>query len=373
MARKKAAAQRGRRRIEYSEEMIRDLVWAVIFIGGPRHEIARYLNKRWKERRKAYRIGSHKVYELFHEHARDHVSMKLRPDEEMGGRVAEHFAFEPEKIDVEMSADDLDFRRAPRGVPAAEDHREPRQRHHPPRNRRGDDHQGSSPGISHGCSPARTVCRRSSCTRSPRGSTWTRPTAIRWHSSASSTRSAPRVKFVYLPTPSLEEAQNPSRNMSEVDEAVLGNAHARKGEIDVIVGACATHDDPNSEHARIIRESGMLEEAERKGVVGDVLYCPFSKEGPVEFEHGRSVAKLFEFEELREFASTPGKSLVLVAGPTGSPARTASRGAAPADAEGGAARLDAHRDRPRDVQRAAERLTGGPAFVAPRSGSRRTP
>lgn len=106
------------------------------------------------------------------------------------------------------------------------------------------------------------------------------------------------------------------------DPSVLGDPFAEKWEIDIIVTALANYQDPNSEHRRLVHGCGMAEEAESKGVVGDVLYRAFNDEGMVEFETGKRVVTLFDLDELREFAAIPDKEVVLVSGPCGGEERT---------------------------------------------------
>lgn len=88
-----------------------------------------------------------------------------------------------------------------------------------------------------------------------------------------------------------------------------------RDEIDVVIMSVANFDDQHSvlrDLARITRDQSVLE---ARGIVGDVCYQFFSKDGPADIDPDRRVLTLFNIEDLVNMAKTKGKEVLLVSGP----------------------------------------------------------
>ncbi|MDR1958536.1 MAG: hypothetical protein LBQ54_05780 [Planctomycetaceae bacterium] len=102
-------------------------------------------------------------------------------------------------------------------------------------------------------------------------------------------------------------------------------AFERKGEIDIFITslAAAQHEHGLLEQflSHLISEElldpKVLQNMHKAGWVGDVQFCPYSNDGPLNDISPVRAVTLFELEELVEFAKKDGKYVVLVAGPCG--------------------------------------------------------
>ena len=102
-------------------------------------------------------------------------------------------------------------------------------------------------------------------------------------------------------------------------------AFERKNEIDIFITslAAAGHEHGLLEQflARLMEEKLLeretLENMYKAGWIGDVQFCPYSKEGPLHNICPVRAVTLFEIEELVKFSQQPGKYVVLTAGPCG--------------------------------------------------------
>lgn len=307
----------GRPPIEWPRPMLRDLVFEVLK-GGSQADVAATLNRKWALRKEDYSITPAQVLPLFRKYNPLFVVPKLTEDEEIAQQVAEHFGLGPDMVEVEMSADDLDA--VARRAACALLHKI---RHH--------DADVVRVGFGAGVTTELVAMHLGRLLAVedglPQVVIHVLSKSLHTHKvhcdpisfAAYFTNVVPKVEFVGLPTaPIADVAQGmPEAVFEGLDEDVLGNPYALKWEIDVIVSALATWDDPNSEHSRVVRACGMEDEARRKQIVGDVAYNAFSEAGKVEFETGWRIVRLFDFDELLHFVSIPGKDLLLVAGPTG--------------------------------------------------------
>ncbi len=89
----------------------------------------------------------------------------------------------------------------------------------------------------------------------------------------------------------------------------------RAGDIDIVVSAIAWAGDPHAELNHYIESKEERERMQRAGHVGDVLYRPFSTTGPLRHKPSIKAVSLFELPELVDLAKTPGKHVLLIAGP----------------------------------------------------------
>lgn len=102
---------------------------------------------------------------------------------------------------------------------------------------------------------------------------------------------------------------------------VVSTAYERANEIDIVITSLASAED---EHGLLNQflQNGPANEKQRlkeMGWKGDVQFCPYSDERPIEQEDDMERAvTLFELEELFRLASTENKYVVLIAGPCNS-------------------------------------------------------
>jgi len=303
---------RGRRRNEYSEPMVRDVIrW---FLKGlSTSNTAAGLNAEWKTRGEDYDIKTHQVLKIVHANA-NKLQVVLRADEEIAKQVAERFGFQPEMIDVNMSSQDLDAVARRTAVILFEKIRAWRA----DRVRVGFGAGRSTKLVARHLGAMLTTVDGLPqivihCLTGGLHIDKAELDPISFGTYFEDVE--PRVKFVSLPRAPL------AGEMTEREREALGNPFAIKWDIDVIVSALANYQDPNSEHRRLLHALGLAGEAERKGIRGDFLYCSFGEDGKIDFDTEWRVG-IFGFDELREFASTPGKEVILVSGPCGGPERT---------------------------------------------------
>lgn len=102
-------------------------------------------------------------------------------------------------------------------------------------------------------------------------------------------------------------------------------AFERKDEIDIFITSLAA---AHHEHGLLeqflshliteeLIEPDVLQDMYKAGWIGDVQFCPYSKEGPLDDICPVRAVTLFELDELVQFAQKDGKYVVLVAGPCG--------------------------------------------------------
>jgi len=90
----------------------------------------------------------------------------------------------------------------------------------------------------------------------------------------------------------------------------------RAGEIDIVITSLAQAADAHGLLNTFLDiPGGRRPELEEAGHVGDVLMQPFSATGPITVDTGIRAVTLFDLPELVRMAQTPGKHVVLVAGP----------------------------------------------------------
>ena len=124
----------------------------------------------------------------------------------------------------------------------------------------------------------------------------------------------PGVRFVGLLAPPLIEVEKygPCRTEPIIDKAV-----EQREAIDIIITSLAHFEDEHSQLKQLTQMKGAIDRTSltSRKVVGDLMYCPYSAKEPIHYKKGKRVMTLFELEELRAFAATPGKEVILVCGP----------------------------------------------------------
>lgn len=123
---------------------------------------------------------------------------------------------------------------------------------------------------------------------------------------------APDIKYFGLFAPAVVEKDNYKR---EIGRRGVVESFDRAADIDIIVSALAWSEDPDGELRHYIEDARDLEQMGRDGWIGDVLYQPFSAFGPLPEKAKMKAVSLFTLAQLAERARTPGKHVVLVAGP----------------------------------------------------------
>jgi DNA-binding transcriptional regulator LsrR (DeoR family) len=91
--------------------------------------------------------------------------------------------------------------------------------------------------------------------------------------------------------------------------------------VDIVVTSLASAHDPDGELNEFLVSAGRptkstLAELRKKGWVGDLLYHPYSRVGPIQGvnSHVRAVS-VFDLEDLRKLAEKENKHVIVVAGP----------------------------------------------------------
>jgi DNA-binding transcriptional regulator LsrR (DeoR family) len=85
-------------------------------------------------------------------------------------------------------------------------------------------------------------------------------------------------------------------------------------EIDIVVTALAWAEDKDAELIHYTNDQERKEMREA-GWRGDILYRPFTDTGPLRHKTSVKAVVLFDIPKLVKLAQTPGKHVVLVAGP----------------------------------------------------------
>lgn len=129
-----------------------------------------------------------------------------------------------------------------------------------------------------------------------------------------------RVKYVGLFAASGLSAE---RYRRDVRRYPVSEAFDRKKEIDIIITSLASAQDKHGNLNQFLKaqkgetgekgeDVGKLHDA---GWIGDLQYRPFSRSGDIKGVQKTWAVTLFELDELRKFAATPNKHLLLVSGP----------------------------------------------------------
>jgi DNA-binding transcriptional regulator LsrR (DeoR family) len=124
---------------------------------------------------------------------------------------------------------------------------------------------------------------------------------------------APDIKFVGIFVPPVV----PSGKYAEVKEQPgVEKSFELADEIDIVITALARAQDPHAELSLCIPKKEELKRMREQGWIGDVLYRPYSSNGPLSSRAAayRAVS-LFDIPELVDRAQRPGKHVVLISGP----------------------------------------------------------
>jgi DNA-binding transcriptional regulator LsrR (DeoR family) len=123
-----------------------------------------------------------------------------------------------------------------------------------------------------------------------------------------------KYAFVGLRAPSMVLAEDLSRlkKLVEIEEAYKG-----ADDLDIIVTSGADWDDPdNSLRLSLERYPDSKTALEKAGCVGDMLWRPLAKDGPIETETAARAMTLIELSDLPDFIHR-GNHVLLVMGPCG--------------------------------------------------------
>ncbi len=123
---------------------------------------------------------------------------------------------------------------------------------------------------------------------------------------------APDLKCFGLFAPAMVATVDYER---EIGRRGVAASFEKADEIDIVVTALAWQQDPDGELRHYIEDPRELKQMQDQGWVGDVLYRPFSEQGPLRHEASVKAVSLFELDELVECAQRKGKHVVLVAAP----------------------------------------------------------
>jgi len=123
---------------------------------------------------------------------------------------------------------------------------------------------------------------------------------------------APDLKCFGLFAPAMVATADYER---EIRRRGVAASFEEADEIDIVVTALAWQKDDDGELRHYIEDKPELKQMQDQGWVGDVLYRPFSEQGPLRHEASVKAVSLFELDELVERAQRKGKHVVLVAAP----------------------------------------------------------
>ncbi len=132
-----------------------------------------------------------------------------------------------------------------------------------------------------------------------------------WFLQHKSDEPAREVSFVGLFAPPMVTTSTMYEEIKDLPG--VAEAFQDRSQIEIVVTSLGTADDPWIPFVEEGRKSSLMEQT---GWVGNVLYCPYSKEGPID-EAGLEwyPFTLFRIPELVEMAAG-GKTIVLVCGPS---------------------------------------------------------
>ena len=126
-------------------------------------------------------------------------------------------------------------------------------------------------------------------------------------------RIRPAVDFVGMISPLMTTS---GQYAEVIDSPGIRQSRERAAEIDIVVTSLAQAEDEHGLLNTLVKESaGARELLEDEGYVGDVLMHPFSASGPIDADIGIRAVTMFDLPELVEIAQTPGRHVVLLAGP----------------------------------------------------------
>lgn len=114
--------------------------------------------------------------------------------------------------------------------------------------------------------------------------------------------------------------------------AGLREAFAAAGDIDIVLTSLAPASDPHGSLNRFLDDGARSSHAsslavrklKRAGWIGDLLYRPFGRNGPITNDVGLRAVTLFELEDLATLASADDKFVIVTSGPCGHCGQTRS-------------------------------------------------
>jgi DNA-binding transcriptional regulator LsrR (DeoR family) len=124
-----------------------------------------------------------------------------------------------------------------------------------------------------------------------------------------------RVEFVGLVSPAAVRWDEYERLKSALG---IREAFAASQHVDIVVTSMAQADDEHVLLRSFYEIYGRPEDLARlkqAGYEGDVFWQPFSQRGPIPLDEGIRTVSVFEIPDLVRLAATPGKHVILVAGP----------------------------------------------------------
>ena len=129
---------------------------------------------------------------------------------------------------------------------------------------------------------------------------------------------APNIEYVGLFAPPAVEAREYEHAKSRPGVA---ESFRMAKDIDIVVTSMASAHDEHGELNRFMNFGGKknrrLASLKKSGWVGDVIYHPYAKSGPIATTEGMRAVSLFDLEDLIALAARPKKHVVLVVAPCG--------------------------------------------------------